>query len=152
MLLFAKSTTLVNKKDISDYSSEYSEEAFADKIKNGFHYAGLNVIFLSYVCYNIVTAESTPIKYKLPLYGALGYFILPVDIIPDVIPAFGYADDAAILIAGLSILMKSEENMLKNQITIDVIDRSKESVMRLFPNKENEINKIIRNKFPFYYE
>ena len=33
----------------------------------------------------------------LLLAGAIGYFILPADAIPDWIPAFGFADDAAAL-------------------------------------------------------
>lgn len=41
----------------------------------------------------------TPIRVKAILMGALAYFILPADVVPDVLGAFGFADDAAVLAA-----------------------------------------------------
>lgn len=35
---------------------------------------------------------------------ALGYFVSPVDAVPDLIPVAGYADDAAVIAAALSAL------------------------------------------------
>lgn len=43
-------------------------------------------------------ADSTSIKDKVMIFSALGYFILPVDLIPDIHPG-GYTDDMAALIA-----------------------------------------------------
>ncbi len=34
--------------------------------------------------------------------GALAYFILPSDVIPDFIPGMGYTDDASVLAAALA--------------------------------------------------
>lgn len=39
---------------------------------------------------------ATPARVKAILLGALAYFILPVDVIPDFILGFGFTDDAAI--------------------------------------------------------
>lgn len=36
----------------------------------------------------------TPTKVKLVLFTALGYFVLPVDAIPDVLTGLGFTDDA----------------------------------------------------------
>lgn len=33
------------------------------------------------------------------IIGALGYFILPLDFIPDAIPVLGFSDDLAALVA-----------------------------------------------------
>lgn len=38
------------------------------------------------------------------IYGALGYFILPLDMIPDVIPGAGYTDDLGALAAAIGIV------------------------------------------------
>ena len=38
---------------------------------------------------------STPRRVKLTLLAALGYFVLPLDAIPDVMPLLGFTDDAA---------------------------------------------------------
>jgi uncharacterized membrane protein YkvA (DUF1232 family) len=48
------------------------------------------------------TDPKTPTGVKAILFGALAYFILPTDVIPDIIVAFGYADDAAVLTAALA--------------------------------------------------
>ena len=46
--------------------------------------------------------SETPTKVRATLLGALGYFILPIDFIPDFILGLGYTDDAAILAAAIS--------------------------------------------------
>src|SRR4051794_41685583 len=39
--------------------------------------------------------RDTPMQVKAALLGALAYFILPFDVIPDMMPLLGFADDAA---------------------------------------------------------
>lgn len=48
--------------------------------------------------------RETPVKVKAALIGALAYFILPADIIPDVLPVIGYTDDAAVLAAAIKLV------------------------------------------------
>ena len=43
----------------------------------------------------------TPLQAKAVLMGALAYFVLPIDVIPDFIVGFGYTDDAAVLYAAI---------------------------------------------------
>jgi uncharacterized membrane protein YkvA (DUF1232 family) len=45
--------------------------------------------------------RNTPAKVRMILIGALAYFVMPVDVVPDVLPMFGYADDAAMLAAAI---------------------------------------------------
>ena len=45
--------------------------------------------------------ENTPRQHKMIIIGALGYFILPIDLIPDFIPIVGFSDDAAAIVACL---------------------------------------------------
>lgn len=40
---------------------------------------------------------ATPSKVRLQLIGALAYFVMPVDTIPDFLAGFGFADDVALL-------------------------------------------------------
>jgi uncharacterized membrane protein YkvA (DUF1232 family) len=61
--------------------------------------------------YYCATDPATPIKAKAILFAALAYFVLPFDVVPDLIAAFGFTDDAAVLFAALnliSIYMKPE--------------------------------------------
>jgi uncharacterized membrane protein YkvA (DUF1232 family) len=39
----------------------------------------------------------TPLQVKAALLGALAYFVLPLDFMPDVMPVLGFTDDAAVL-------------------------------------------------------
>jgi uncharacterized membrane protein YkvA (DUF1232 family) len=48
--------------------------------------------------------RSTPTHVKAALLGALAYFVLPVDAIPDMLPALGYTDDAAVLFAAIRLV------------------------------------------------
>lgn len=45
--------------------------------------------------------RDTPLRVKAVLMGALAYFVIPADMIPDFISALGFTDDAAIFYAAL---------------------------------------------------
>ena len=47
--------------------------------------------------------RETPLYVKLALVGAVVYFIVPDDLIPDSIPVLGYADDAAVLAGAMKL-------------------------------------------------
>ncbi|MFZ1150437.1 MAG: YkvA family protein [Xanthobacteraceae bacterium] len=49
--------------------------------------------------------RNTPVHVKAVLVGAIVYFVMPDDLIPDSIPIIGYADDAAVF--GIAIKMMS---------------------------------------------
>ena len=48
--------------------------------------------------------RDTPIQVKAALIGALAYFVLPFDAVPDMLPFLGFADDAAILATALRMV------------------------------------------------
>jgi uncharacterized membrane protein YkvA (DUF1232 family) len=48
--------------------------------------------------------RQTPLHVKAALVGAIAYFVLPCDFIPDVLPVIGYSDDAAVLAAALKLV------------------------------------------------
>ena len=50
--------------------------------------------------------DETPVAAKGMMFAALAYFVLPTDAIPDFIAGIGYTDDAAVLVAVLSIVGK----------------------------------------------
>jgi uncharacterized membrane protein YkvA (DUF1232 family) len=41
--------------------------------------------------------RETPHRVRAVLIGTLAYFVLPADTIPDILPALGFTDDAAVL-------------------------------------------------------
>jgi uncharacterized membrane protein YkvA (DUF1232 family) len=48
--------------------------------------------------------RDTPLQVKAALLGALAYFVLPIDLVPDILPVLGYADDAAVLATALRLV------------------------------------------------
>lgn len=46
----------------------------------------------------------TPFRARAALVGALAYFVLPLDAIPDVLSIIGFADDASVLLAVLALV------------------------------------------------
>jgi uncharacterized membrane protein YkvA (DUF1232 family) len=48
--------------------------------------------------------RETPVQVKAALVGALAYFILPYDLVPDVLPVLGFADDAAVLATAIRMV------------------------------------------------
>ena len=51
--------------------------------------------------YYVATDPNVSAADKAKIYGALGYFILPIDLIPDITPGVGYTDDMAALMWAL---------------------------------------------------
>jgi uncharacterized membrane protein YkvA (DUF1232 family) len=48
--------------------------------------------------------RQTPLHVKATLLGAIAYFVLPADLIPDYIPVIGYTDDAAVLAGAIRLV------------------------------------------------
>jgi uncharacterized membrane protein YkvA (DUF1232 family) len=48
--------------------------------------------------------RQTPAQVKAVLLGAIAYFVLPTDLIPDYIPVIGYTDDAAVLATAVNLV------------------------------------------------
>ena len=48
--------------------------------------------------------RKTPQRVQLALIGALAYFVMPADAIPDFMPVIGFTDDAAVLAAAIKLV------------------------------------------------
>jgi uncharacterized membrane protein YkvA (DUF1232 family) len=48
--------------------------------------------------------RETPRHVQLSLLGALAYFVLPFDFMPDILPLLGFTDDAAVLVTALRMV------------------------------------------------
>lgn len=66
---------------------------------------------------------ATPLKAKGILVGALAYFVLPVDAVPDFILGLGFSDDMAVLLAAF--------NVVRTHVTDDHRRRARETIARL---------------------
>ena len=83
----------------SEYSKEYSESSFWNKVKKFASKAGSRVIYTALKLYYTLQSPDTPKWAKTVIIGALGYFIAPIDVVPDVTPVVGFVDDLGVLVA-----------------------------------------------------
>ena len=82
-------------KDTTSYGKHYNESAFWSKVAS----LGKKVLKPALLLYYVMKSPDVPFEIKSAIVGALGYLILPLDLIPDVIPVAGYTDDFAALMA-----------------------------------------------------
>jgi len=84
------------------YIRFFSEEGLFDKIKFVAGKMSTNVLYSALVLLLLLSDKNIPFKVRLIFVAALGYFILPTDLIADIIPGLGFADDIAFLSFALS--------------------------------------------------
>ena len=72
------------------------------------HVAG-NVPFVEdlVAAYYCAMDPATPMRVRGMLLAALAYFIMPVDLIPDIVAGLGFADDMALLTAVVGLVSSS---------------------------------------------
>lgn len=84
------------------YAGDYGEEPFWDKVRNYARQAGSGLIEMALQLYFAARDKKTPAWARTVIYGALGYFIAPVDAVPDIIPGMGFVDDLGVLTAAVA--------------------------------------------------
>ena len=87
---------------MADYETEYSDSSFWEKVKTQALRAGKEVIEKALTLYYCLQDRDTPTWAKTVIVGALAYFILPMDAIPDYIVAVGFTDDLGALAAAVA--------------------------------------------------
>lgn len=81
--------------DTTKYADKYSDEGLMNKVKRIGKKMGGKLLYNVYVLYYVLKSRDVPVKVKAEIIGALGYVLVPLDLIPDFIPVAGFADDLA---------------------------------------------------------
>ena len=89
-------------EELPKYQKHYSESDFWLKMGTLAKKAGFKLTYYALTLYYTLTDPATPARYKAVIAGALGYMILPVDLVPDFLPFAGLADDWAALVAAIT--------------------------------------------------
>ena len=92
----------VNPSAEPNYDEAYSKESFRKKVAAFAPAAGKEVIRGALVLYRCLRDPNTPKWARTRIIGALGYFIFPLDAIPDVVPVAGFSDDLGVLALALA--------------------------------------------------
>ena len=106
------------------FEDAYSDSSFWEKVKKYAKTAGESVLEPALKMYYAAQDSDTPAWAKAIIYSALGYFILPVDAIPDVAPVVGYSDDVGALVAAVAAVAA----YIKQEHT----DKAKETLKQWF--------------------
>ena len=112
------------KYNVGKYADSYSEEGLFGKIKGCVKKAGLNLIYKALQLFYVAKNPKVPMKIRAAVVAPLGYFISPIDLIPDITPVIGFSDDAAVIAGAIAIA-----HMF---ITDEVKQRAKEQLRKIF--------------------
>lgn len=92
------------KTTLLAFGSNYNPTKLFDKISNVAKKAGIKTVYAALLLYYALMDGEVPLKDKAIVIGALGYFILPIDAIPDILGPLGYSDDLGALILALKTI------------------------------------------------
>ncbi|MCH5235617.1 MAG: DUF1232 domain-containing protein [Muribaculaceae bacterium] len=119
--------------DYLNYQQYFSVEGFWQKISNVAQKAGVKIVYGALLLFYASMDKNIPLADKAKIYGALGYFILPVDLIPDFLPG-GYVDDLGALVWALKTVW--------DNITPEVHDKAYNKLSSWFSNIKREDLKL----------
>lgn len=108
----------------NEFSRAYSDQQFWGKLEKYASTAGRELVFLALKLYFALQKPGVPLWVKTAIVGALGYFISPIDAIPDLIPIAGYTDDLGVLVFALAKLSTYIDN--------EVVSKAEEKVKQWF--------------------
>ncbi|MDL4842372.1 YkvA family protein [Aquibacillus sp. LR5S19] len=91
----------LEEETIQKHEKHYSDDRYWNKIQKFSKKAGSTVVYAVLILYYTLQKPEIPLKVKITIAGALGYFILPLDLIPDVALGVGFVDDLAVITAAL---------------------------------------------------
>lgn len=111
---------------IHSYADKFTESDLWDKISTAASAAGSQLLFMVLALF--YSLETAPARDKMMIAGALGYFILPVDILPDLMPG-GYADDLSVL----TVVYKS----VKDNMSEEAMSKARAKTDDIFGNNES---------------
>ena len=100
---------------MKDYGSKYSEEKFWDKLKRYASKAGIKVVYNALLLFYTLQKKEVPAWVRIVIVGALGYFIFPLDGIPDPTPIVGYSDDLGALLSALAAVAAHVDEPVKEK-------------------------------------
>ena len=128
------------------FTKEFSEDSFWDKLQGFALKAGQKLIYYVLILYYTLQKKETPTRAKTIIIGALGYFILPIDVIPDFLVGIGFTDDLGTIVMALgtviqyvddAIRTKAKDTMKKWFDMEDFDDTEVELEVKKLPNGKN---------------
>jgi len=130
-----KVTEFITHKAV-DLKQWYSDNQIQDKLEKVAKKVGATVIYPVLLLYNLLNSPNVIVHDKMLIIAPLAYFILPADLIPDVILGAGYVDDGVAIMTALKTFGSS--------ITPEITDQTRKMCKKLIGEvDENVINQVM---------
>ncbi len=98
----------------------YSPPALWQTLRKVAVKTGRRTLHAALVLFYCLKDKDTPTWAKGVIVGALGYLILPTDLVPDVLPGVGYGDDWGAIVAALATVAAYIKDEHKAKATAQV--------------------------------
>ena len=103
--------------ELEKYGTHYSDSRLWEKLFRVAKRAGATVVRPVLELYYLLQSGQVSLQHKAYIIGALGYFILPVDLIPDYLLALlGFADDIAVMTFALKTVKENITPEIREQV------------------------------------
>jgi len=121
----------------------FSEPKLWRKLNEVARKVGIKVVYPVVLLYYLFKSKEVPLYAKSMIAGALAYFIMPFDGLPDFLPIIGYTDDLSLLAATVHQLLK--------HISHEILEQTRNKTRQWFNNEEDTIKmeeqiKLLRAK------
>ena len=124
----------INNIHLDDYAQYFNDSKLWKKLRKVAKKAGRKAVYYVLVLYYVSRDPAVPTSLKLKVLGALGYFILPLDFIPDVILGLGFTDDLAALAWALFTM--------KKYITPEIKQKARDRMREWFGDEEGNFSDL----------
>ncbi len=84
-------------KNIKQYIDHYDESELFSMLKVAGKKLGSQVVLYVLILFTLIGDSKIPVKVRFVFMAAIGYLILPTDLIADILPVIGFTDDIAFL-------------------------------------------------------
>ena len=118
------------KLPFEPYSKLFSPQKLWKKLQKYAHAAGVKVVYSALLMFYAYRRKETPSWAKHIILGTLGYFLAPIDAIPDLSPIIGYTDDIGVLSFGLVTIAAYVNDQVRSN--------AREHLSRWFDNYDEE--------------
>jgi uncharacterized membrane protein YkvA (DUF1232 family) len=112
---------LPKQSKFKKYAAYFNEHDLKSKIRHVAGKAGVCLVYDALILFYLLRDKNVPARNKMVMVAALGYFILPADLVADILPVLGFTDD----IAFLSFAVASVSNYVTPEIKEKAIQKTK---------------------------
>lgn len=91
-------------EELATFARNFSESQFWKKLQHHASRAGFELVEKALTLYFVLQKPDLPAWARSSVIGALGYFLWPMDTVPDFMPLVGFSDDLTVLAAALTAI------------------------------------------------